>query len=369
MCADVSSHYSSCTDSSSDYTSDSDTESPLTTSLANKILSMVPMPNNNNLDDERNKSRDLLSKTRNVYRKNKLTQSSPKRSIRVDAKKTIEDCFKDLQNDFNKMAKKFNSICETLPDLLTAIDSINSRVSASEDKIREIEAIIKSQAQTPSNPTPFRDALISCDSQQRLDKLEYAKSEEDRRKRSLEILITEPSLENASNLHENINILFSDKLQMERREIDSRMQVRKAKRANTAVITFSDIRFKKFAFRARKKLNEVSNSPSDIFLNDNLTPYNHKILMDLKKTRKSFNQDSDPFKSIYTFDGRVYVKLKNSSNLESQNVKNIEQLNALLNSVKPNPEAASSSSAPVTGTSASASTSAESLASGSTANH
>ena len=319
--------------SSSD--SDSETDSPLTDCLADKLLSMNPQyeqrtPNINSQLEQRHKSRKTISNLKSVLDKQNKG-SSPKRSNRIDSKKKIEDCLKDLQCDFERLANKFQSLHELLPSLLESMDAMETRVTAVEDQISEIYSQqILPLSSNSSHPTPFRDALISNDSQ-RIDKLEYISSEEERKKRSLEVSVTDPSINiGSNNLSQQIEKLFTDKLKMERREIDSRLLVRKAKRTNTAIVSFSDQRFKKFAFRARKKIREENESPTDLFLNDNLTPYNHKILMELKKRRKTFNDDTDPFISIYSFDGRVFIKMKNSTNPESKNIKNMEQMKNLL---------------------------------------
>lgn len=333
MQGDTSSHYSSCSsdDSSSDYTSESDSESPITNSLADQLLAMTPQPYNPSiLENSRNNSRKLISKVKSALKNNQIT--STKRSGRVESKKNIEECFKDLQGDFIMLAKKFNTLYEIFPEMIETIESLESRITASEERINKIENSLKTVPK-PKNPTPFRDALVSCDSQ-RIDKLEYLSSEEERKKRSLEVLITDPSItDNATNLQELTQKLFTDKLKMTSRELDSQFLVRKANRSNTVIVKFSNHRFKKFMFTARKNLRATNSSPPNMYLNDHLTPYNHKILMELKKRRKMCSSGADPFKSIYTFDGRVYVKLNNSTDQEGKNIRNIEQMNSLLTTV------------------------------------
>ena len=63
-------------------------------------------------------------------------------------------------------------------------------------------------------------------------------------------------------------------------------------------------------YRAKASLRDKG-SPAyqGLYINDDLTPRNFQILMSLKNYRKSFSRDDDPFRSIYTRDGRVYVKL------------------------------------------------------------
>ena len=86
--------------------------------------------------------------------------------------------------------------------------------------------------------------------------------------------------------------------------------------------------------------------------------------MELKKTRRTFNPVSNPFKSIYTFDGRVFIKMNDSNNPESQNIRNNDQLNELLNRLKTNETGAASASS-ASGATSTAATSLGSSASGS----
>ena len=104
-------------------------------------------------------------------------------------------------------------------------------------------------------------------------------------------------------------------LGMETREIDVNMTARKIK-INTVLICFSSKRYKGFLYATRKKLR-TSNNPinGDLFINENLTGYNFDLLKKLKRERKS-RLDSNcvnKIESVYTFDGKVFVKTNVSS--------------------------------------------------------
>ena len=168
----------------------------------------------------------------------------------------------------------------------------------------------------------------------RVDRLEFLRSEDEREKRVLNASITHPTLnKNNDDLKAHVKNFFVNTLQMQDRSIDSNFQAKKGHKDNNIIVSFSDKRFKLFLYQAKKRLRQnESQEYQDLFINDDLTPYNFKRLMELKNYRKSFGRNDDPFRSIYTRDGRVYVKLatddpttygtpvKNSSFL--QNLKN-----------------------------------------------
>ena len=155
------------------------------------------------------------------------------------------------------------------------------------------------------------------------------------KKRFLEICFTHPSFQSSSSNipHEQLNDVLKTTLQLENREIDANIRVRKSKRENTLIATFSHQRFKQFVYRARKKIRANGND-LNFYLNDNLTSYNHGILMKLKRDRKSYPNTSDPYSSIYSFEGKVYVKLKREPNKNGLHIKDVDQLSKFLDEVK-----------------------------------
>ena len=139
------------------------------------------------------------------------------------------------------------------------------------------------------------------------------------------------------------------KLKMENREIDANMIIKKAPRTNTVRITFSNPQFKKFIFKSRKNVRDTNpNEVKELYINDHLTGYNHKILMNLKTNRKKYTEN-DPFKSIYSHEGRIFYKLKNQEDEHGTLVKTLAELESLLKTLpKPRVNEASSTSAQTT---------------------
>lgn len=170
----------------------------------------------------------------------------------------------------------------------------------------------------------------------RLDKLEFFASEQERLKYSLDMRITHPSIDTeCADLKSNTHEFFTNKLQMGSREVDANFTVRKLPRPGSILVTFSDKRFRKFAFLAKKRLRE--NNPSaceGLFLNDNLTHYNLTLLHALKKFRKArLEKNESSFASVYTFEGKVFVREQAGGNARPTHISNNAVMRRLIASV------------------------------------
>ena len=102
---------------------------------------------------------------------------------------------------------------------------------------------------------------------------------------------------------------------MARREIDPNLFAHKGSRKKTAIVTFTDRRFKIFLYKTRKRLStDGEQICSNLFLNDHLTPYNYNLLMTLKREITKMSTEMSPnFESVYSIEGKVFVKIKRSS--------------------------------------------------------
>ena len=244
------------------------------------------------------KSKTALSQLQSKLKKH----SNPiRQSCRIDKRKDLQDTYLALQNELSSIADKLKFFHECITEMLEQIQLLEERVGSLEKT--------KTAAKLPTNTTNYSDALQS-DNSKRLEKLEFQNSEEERKKRTLEATITHPDIDvSHTNLSQHLKGIMQNKLKMEQRLIDANMTVRKTTRQNTVLIRFSHSRFKRFLFRAKKDLRENENPVSEVlFINDNLSNYNFQILMSLKHARKRCVSGSDPIKSVYCFEGRVFVK-------------------------------------------------------------
>ena len=242
---------------------------------------------------------------------NKLKTGSLKdrQSSRIDSKKKLDDYFRDLAADFSSMSRKFDTICDCISNLFDRLDALEETVTKVSEKL--------SHPPLPP-PPPFHSyaGAAGCPPDgQRLDRLEYASSEEERKKRLLEISLSHPDIDTSNpDLASHVRQFLSVKMHMEPREIDNLLSVRKLPRNNTVLIIFSDKRFKKFIFFAKKRLRQASSDLcTNLYINDNLTTYNYSILKKLKieKSRR-LHENLSSFDRVYSFDGKIYTKMSSN---------------------------------------------------------
>ena len=152
--------------------------------------------------------------------------------------------------------------------------------------------------------------------------------------RMLNVCISDPTINpNAENLLQHAKDFLLNKMKMDNRMMDANVFVKKTGRPNTILLTFSDKRFKRFLYIARKNLrNSNVESCRELYINEDLTSYNFALLMKLKRERKRrIAQNLAGFESVYTFEGKVFVKRnKNEDNKEAIYIKSEKVLNSFL---------------------------------------
>lgn len=92
----------------------------------------------------------------------------------------------------------------------------------------------------------------------RLERLEYLLSEEEREKRGLQAKITHPELDpDNTELKEHVDDFLSRKMVMRGRDIDSNLMAMKSgRRQNTIIVSFSTNLFKRLLYAARNKIRK-----------------------------------------------------------------------------------------------------------------
>ena len=191
------------------------------------------------------------------------------------------------------------------------------RIETLENRLEVLEkgTSLRNYAEAAASP-PAPDPPQSKPSNDRLDRLEFLASEDERKKRFLEVSIKHPEInKEATDLEDKIKSFLTEKLNMENREIDPNMKIYKLPRDNTIRLVLSDIKYKRFLFSTRKKIRiEQPRFAEDLFINENLSTYNFGILMSLKTERKKREEKEEPnFDSVYSFEGRIFVKKTKNS--------------------------------------------------------
>ena len=254
------------------------------------------------------------------------SSTNPKKSSRLDKKKEMEEYFRDLSSDFHSLAKKFDTIIGCISELYDKMDNYEKRLEKLESP---------GNLSQPSRSYAAQAALPPPD-ETRLDKLEFATSEHERKSRMLEVSLTHPDIDqNNENLNEHIKSFFVEKLKMENRTIDTDFSVKKLPRNNTVMVTFSEMKFKRFLFSARKKIFQLGQPSSELYVNENLTTYNFKMLKTLKMEKKRRSDENLPgFDSVYSFDGKVFVKkVRNTDRSSAIHISNPKQLSEFVESL------------------------------------
>ena len=227
---------------------------------------------------------------------------------RSSDRKNIEDCFRDLQTDIRSLSDKFNAVYQVIGSILDRMEAIEAQVQ----KLQSPEV--------KNSETPSYAEVVKSDEGERLERLEYIASEEERRNRLNQISITHSSLDSSSDsLNSDMKNFLKRIMKLDEDSIDDNLICRKTSKPNTVIVTFSQRKFKLGLFRSKKTMRlEGSSSYKDLYINDNLTPYNFKLLMSIKseRTRRS-NGDLKSFDTIYTHEGRVFVKISKSGDKKS----------------------------------------------------
>ena len=260
-----------------------------------KFLKMKP----DYISSQKSKAKSI-SELKSRLSKSKSSLMSKRTSGRNEDRKQVEDCLRDLHSDFTSLCKKFDGVYDCIHVVLDKIEVVESRLDKLEKLANEKQCSLS------------YSGMVKTSESERLEKLEYMTSEDERKNRLLHVTITHPQLEpNNPNLIDHTKQFLNNVLKMEPRTIDANMQVNKCSRNNTIIIILSHRRYKAFLYSARKNLRQENvNSNQDLFVNDNLTSYNFRILMKLKNERKiRIENGKKCFASVYTYEGRVFVKL------------------------------------------------------------
>ena len=235
----------------------------------------------------------------------------------------ICDKFYLVDSEVSETNEKVNEVCSKIRELEPTRSAIETRISNLESKISTYEVLPSDEQPEPTFASTVRGVSslaaprrtspqVTTD---RIERLEFQSSEEERKRRLLQVTITHPNIDNKNPDSSAVLGILRDQLKMDRREIDSNMRIAKFSRANTALLLLSHKRFKIFLFKARKRLRDSNaNELNNLYLNEHLTTYNHQILMSLKNSKKLRSGEGlHTFASVYTFEGKVYVKKDNGA--------------------------------------------------------
>ena len=258
-----------------------------------------------------------------------------KKSILTEDRKKLEDTLAKLSFEVSEFQTKLGEILNCVQILYDGFQNLEQRMDEIEQKVASANASYAAAAARPQNSEP------SMAAQGRVEKLEYMVSEEERKKRILQISITHTSIDNnVADLSAHIKTFLSTSMKMSAREIDDQMTVQKLSRANSVLLTVTDARFKKFLYNARKQLRTAEDELSnELYLNDYLTSHNFNILKLVKNKRQERDsQNRRTFKTVYTFEGKVFVKMnRDDANSTAVHIKNLADISSLCTKLDQSP--------------------------------
>ena len=265
-------------------------------------------------------------KSCNVKKSSRIVNKNLKFNNMSNDRTIIQNTLREISDDILSLHSKIEGLFSTMDSVLDKIECLETRIEILENNRASSMETYSSAVQRNMDEKNLN----------RVERLEYFASEQEREKRICELTITHPSFSKftSNDFMGQLKNFFDKDLRMENREIDANMTGRKIKE-NTVLLQFSDRRFKGFLFSARKRLRNAQNSIcKDLFINENLTPFNFKILKNLKNENKRRNSNgSGKFGNVYSFEGKVYVKyndkaihIKNQASL-TEFLSNISNIN------------------------------------------
>ena len=309
--------------SDSDASNDSEFSTPVKSALKtcfNMKPDIVNQPSFSGYSSKKSRRKKLDEAMKTVC---DPTTEKPRKSGRTENKKKVDDSYKEIMDDFGKLYKKIDIFYGALQEVHTYLDELEDRIIAIEKENKKTYA--KITASPPLGPTNV-DRTKQTDN--RIEKLEFLTSEEERKRRLLQVTLTHSEINSNSDM-EAVKVFLTSKLRMAPHEIDTNMSIQKLPREKTVLLCMTDKKFKIFLYKAKKKLRlENDENSNELYLNDNLTPLNHSILMSAK--RKKRDESVSNIKSVYSFEGKVFVKfIVGGETSEALHVKNLSMVDGL----------------------------------------
>ena len=194
-------------------------------SLVNKCRNFVPNSSKSSIASIKATLLDARTIIPNISDSNSRTLRS---SQKYD-KSIFEEHCRDISNDFANIHKKLDKLLDSFFGVVDVVESMEQRVAALEES-RKMHTCPPQSYAAATTPTGLEQVNTTDD---RLRKLEYQSSEEDRRKRLLQVSVTHPSIDSSSNnLSEMIKLFFSEKMKMANREIDQNSKIQSQQHGN-----------------------------------------------------------------------------------------------------------------------------------------
>ena len=171
-------------ESNSDEFLSGDDSGSKTDRLADKLLGKKPEYNN--------RKKCNITNSMNLKLQKLLNTEPAKKSGRIGSKKQIDDLWRDLYWSFTVLTDKFHKAINYIMELTSKIAEIEQQI----DEVVEDVARLKSEKSSSQTYASVVSAPIPQvpPNNDRLDRLEFPSSEDERKKRSLDVKVYHPDL-------------------------------------------------------------------------------------------------------------------------------------------------------------------------------
>ena len=311
MVASDSEYSSDDLTSESDYESlDSSLNSPLRSAIKTALNMEADKPNSDPIRDRINKLMNAPSTSGNGSSGKHTRLKAAKNSV-----DPIKDCITQMKDELLMHNDRMDKLFQILIMILDRVGDLEKRLFSLENR-----------QSTPSQSYSSAVTHIDTPSINRIERLEYLSSEDERKKRLLQVSIKHPLIDiNSTDLCKHMKEFMAQTLRMNPREIDANLTANKASKSNSVILNMSHRRFKLFLYKARKTLRDNENDPTTgLYMNDNLTSHNFNLFMMLKNEKKRRSENNlKNFDTLYTIDGKIFVKIsRQMANNETVHIKN-----------------------------------------------
>ena len=239
---------------------------------------------------------DNISKLGVVTRnqtKSTSSSSGPTGSVRD----SVEGLFKDMmQSDFTALQTHVTNVNRKINDIFDVLRNYSDRIYSLESNDNE-------------------QHLQIMDLESRLIKHEYINSENGRKTRFNQIILTHPEINaTGDDLNNLISKFVQRKFQVPQAKLQGLIARKIGSDSHTVHITFPGVGIVGELFKIKKQLwNEKKDN--NLFLNEYLTPCNYNLLKTIKDVKAACIKKKQPVVifSAFNFHGRVYIKKSKES--------------------------------------------------------
>ena len=229
-----------------------------------------------------------------ITRKQSKTTTTPGKAGSIQD--SIENLYSDMQSDLGALQTQFSNVNNRINDVFAILKNVSDRVDTLEGHDRA-------------------QSLLIEDLESRLIKQEFINSETERKARANQILLTHPNLNSsAADLNKTVITFIQNKFQLPLAKIKDVSARKIGPDDHTVLVSVPNESVVGDLFKIKKQLRNEKKD-DHLFLNEFLTEFNYNLLKSLKAIKSACIKKKQPplFYSVFSFRGRIYVKIAEDS--------------------------------------------------------